>query len=73
MDNFFDFKTKKNILITVRQPEVEMSIVKRLGKPKFWISNSDFFEIVGKIYTKASSTALKHYSEQTSNEEPEFK
>lgn len=68
MDNFFNFKTKKKILITVRQPDIEMSIVKRLGKPKFWVSNNDFFETAGKIYTKASSTALQHYSQQTSNE-----
>lgn len=71
MDNFFNFKIKKKILITVRQPDVEMSIIKRLGKPKFWISNSDFFETVGKMYTKASSNALQQYSQQSSNEDTE--
>ncbi len=69
MDNFFNFKTKKKILVTVRQPDVEMSIVTRLGKPKFWISNSDFFETMEKMYTKASSSALQHYSQQTTNED----
>ena len=68
MDNFFNFKTEKKIIITVRQPDVEMSIIKRLGKPKFWVSNNDFFETVEKIYTKASSKALQQYSQQSSNE-----
>lgn len=68
MDSFFNFKSEKKIVISVRQPDVEMSIIKRLGKPKFWISSSDFFETAEKIYTKASSNALQYYSQQRSNE-----
>ena len=72
MDNFFNFKTGKKTIISVRQPDIEMSIIKRLGKPKFWISNNDFFETVEKIYTNAYSNALEHYSEQTSNEDIQY-
>lgn len=72
MDNFFNFQTKKKLFITVRQPDVEMSIIMRLGKPKFWISNSDFFETIEKMYKKASSSALEHYYRQISSEEKDL-
>ncbi|MFH0874597.1 MAG: hypothetical protein V1859_01575 [archaeon] len=58
MKNFYSFRTKANIHIAIQQPEVEMSVIKRLGKPKFYVSNNDFDEIMGKMYKTASKKAL---------------
>lgn len=65
--NFFNFSSKKNIIIPVSQPEVQLSIVKRLGQPKFWVSNNDFYEVMEKIYKKASAAALERYYQQRGN------
>ncbi len=54
MDNFFSFRTDEKIAIKIKEPEVEMSIIKRLGKPKFWISNNDFSPVMEKIYKTVS-------------------
>ena len=61
MDNFFSFRTDAKIIIAVKEPEVEMSIIKRLGKPKFWVSNNDFNLIMEKIYKTASRRAREIY------------
>ena len=61
MDNFFTFRTGNKIIIRAEMPEAEMSIIKRLGKPKFWISNNDFNEIMEKIYKTASKYANEKY------------
>ncbi len=67
MANFFNFSSKPKVLIRVIPPEVEMSIIKRLGKPKFWTSTMDFNQIMGKIYNKASVAALENYYHQKSD------
>ena len=69
MANFFNFSSKPKVLIRVIPPEVEMCIIKRLGKPKFWISSLDFNETMAKIYRKASSAALEDYYRQKSKRE----
>jgi len=61
MSNFFSFRTDARLSITVREPEVEMSIIKRLGKPKFWVSNNDFSTVMEKIYKTVSANARKIY------------
>ena len=47
------------MVVKISEPEVELSIIKRLGKPKFWVSNNDFYEAMGKIYGAASRKALE--------------
>ena len=61
MDNFFSFRSDAKIVIAVKEPEVEMSIIKRIGKPKFWVSNNDFNLIMEKIYKTASRRAMEIY------------
>lgn len=61
MSNFFNFRTDARLSITVRAPEIEMSIIKRLGKPKFWVSNNDFSTVMEKIYKTVSANARKIY------------
>lgn len=63
MDNFFSFRTNAKLNIKVKEPEVEMSIIQRLGKPKFWVSNNDFNAVMGKIYKTASKKAREIYFE----------
>ncbi|MEK6864551.1 MAG: hypothetical protein AABX27_04610 [Nanoarchaeota archaeon] len=58
MKDFFSFNSDAKIVITVREPEVEMSILRRLGKPKFWVSNNDFNIVMEKIYKTASKNAM---------------
>ena len=62
MDNFFSFRSDAKIVIAVKEPEVEMSIIKRLGKPKFWVSSNDFNLIMEKIYKTASRRAREIYN-----------
>ena len=69
MANFFNFSSKPKVLIRVVPPEVEMSIIKRLGRPKFWISSRDFNETMARIYHKASLAALEDYYRQKSKSE----
>lgn len=64
MNNFFSFRSDKKIIIKVKEPEVEMSIIKRLGKPKFWVSNNDFNMVMEKIYKTASKRAREIYCVQ---------
>ncbi len=61
MSNFFSFRTDARLSIMVREPEVEISIIKRLGKPKFWVSNNDFSTVMEKIYKTVSANARKIY------------
>ena len=61
MDNFFIFRTGSRIIIEVKNPEVEMGIIRRLGKPKFWVSNNDFNETMEKLYKTASKNAKEKY------------
>ena len=61
MTNFFSFRSDKKIVTKVREPEVELSIIKRLGKPKFWVSNNDFNMVMEKIYKTASKKAIDIY------------
>jgi len=61
MNNFFSFRSDKKIVVRVKEPEVEMSIIRRLGKPKFWVSNNDFNEVMEKIYKTASKQAREAY------------
>ena len=61
MDNFFSFSSDAKIITAVKEPEVEMSTIKRLGKPKFWVSNSDFNLVMEKIYKTASKRAREIY------------
>ena len=58
MSNFLSFRPDVEIPITVTPPEVELSIIKRLGKPKFYVSNNDFFEVMQKIYKNSSMKAI---------------
>ncbi|MBU2638130.1 MAG: hypothetical protein KJ955_04100 [Nanoarchaeota archaeon] len=58
MKDFFSFNSDAKIAITVREPEVEMSILRRLGKPKFWVSNNDFNLVMEKLYKAASKNAM---------------
>ena len=67
MESFFNSRSKKKIIIRVTPPDVETSILKRLGKPKFWVSNNDFYETMGKIYKRASKAALENYFRQKPN------
>ncbi|MEW5896200.1 MAG: hypothetical protein AB1668_00775 [Nanoarchaeota archaeon] len=69
MANFFNFSSKPGALISVVAPEAGLSIIKRLGKPKFWVSNQEFNEIMEKIYHHASSAALGQYCQQKSKRE----
>ncbi len=62
MSDFFSFRSDAKIIITVAEPEVEMSIVKRLGKPKFWVSDNNFDAVMEKIYKTASKRAREIYS-----------
>jgi len=66
MDNFFTFRTGNKIIIKVKDPEVDMSIIRRLGKPKFWVSNNDFNATMEKIYKSASQNAKKKYESEIS-------
>jgi len=58
MKDFFSFNSDAKIAITVREPEVEMSILRRLGKPKFWVSSNDFNLVMEKLYKTASKNAM---------------
>lgn len=64
MNSFFNNNTNKKLCINISPPDVEMSIIKRLKKPKFWISNNDFYELMGKLYKVTSSRALEQYYKQ---------
>ena len=68
MDNFFRFRNENKIIIRVKAPEVDMGIIKRLGKPKFWVSNNDFNEIMEKIYKIASKNAKEKYESMISEQ-----
>ena len=61
MDDYFNFRTDAKLNIKIKEPEVEMSIIKRLGKPKFWVSNNNFDEVMEKIYQTASKKAREIY------------
>ncbi len=61
MDNFFSFRSDTKLIIAVKDPEVELGIIKRLGKPKFWVSNNDFNQVMEKIYATASRRARETY------------
>ena len=54
IENFFQFRTDKKINIRIEPPDTDLIIIKRLGKPKFWISNNDFYEVMGEIYKTSS-------------------
>ncbi|MFH1637213.1 MAG: hypothetical protein ABIB71_02190 [Candidatus Woesearchaeota archaeon] len=54
MNNFFSFRSDTKLTIKVKEPEVEMSIIKRLGKPKFWVSNNDFNFVMERMYKISS-------------------
>lgn len=62
MKDSFSCQSDKKIIIKVRGPQVEMSIINRLGKPKFWVSDNDFFEVMKKIYGTASRRAREIYN-----------
>ena len=62
MENFFQFRTDKKIHIRIRPPDTELIIIKRLGKPKFWVSNNDFLEIMDKIYAISSGKARETFA-----------
>ncbi len=64
MTNPFSFRQDKKIVIRVKGPEVEMSIIKRLGKPKCWVSNNDFNAVMEKIYKTASKGAMQIFYNQ---------
>ena len=68
MTNPFSFRPGRKIIIRVKEPEVEMSIIKRLGKPKFWVSNNDFNAVMEKIYKTASKRALELFNHQSLKE-----
>lgn len=59
MSGHYSFKTEEEIAIKVIPPEVELSIIRRLGKPRFYISENNFFELMGKIYNTASKKAME--------------
>lgn len=59
MTEFFKFNSDEKLNIKIKEPEVEFSIIKRLGKPKFFVSNNDFNEIMEKIYRAASKRAIE--------------
>ena len=61
MNNFFNFRNQNKINIKITEPEIELSIIKRLGKPKFWISNNNFNKIMETIYSNASKKAREKY------------
>ncbi len=61
MDNLFSFRSNERMVITIKNPEVELGIIKRVGKPKFWVSNNDFNSVMEKIYTTASKRAREIY------------
>lgn len=61
INNFFSFRSDKKIIARIMEPEVEMSIIKRLGKPKFWVSKNDFNMVMEKIYKTASKKAMEIY------------
>ncbi len=63
MKNFFSFSSDEKIVIKVEEPEVEMSIIKRLGIPKFWVSNNDFNAVMEKIYKSASKRSREIFYE----------
>ncbi|MFH1439076.1 MAG: hypothetical protein ABIG89_00800 [Candidatus Woesearchaeota archaeon] len=65
MDQFYEFKPEKKANIKIKEPEVEFSIIKRLGKPKFWVSENDFDKLMEKIYKIASKNA-KEFTTQNS-------
>jgi hypothetical protein len=69
MPNFFNFASDKRMILRVIPPDVEACILKRLGKPRLWVSNSDFCEIMERIYKKASVSAFESYYLQKSGEE----
>jgi len=61
MTDFYSFRKTSTPVIRIEEPEVELSIIKRLGKPKFWVSENDFDIIMGKIYKTASKRARELY------------
>jgi len=62
MENFFQFRTDKKIQIRIEHPDTDLIIIKRLGKPKFWVSNNDFYETMGRIYTQSSRKAREVFT-----------
>jgi len=61
MEQFYEFKPEKKINIKIKEPEIDLSIMKRLGKPKFWVSENDFNKVMEKIYKIASKNARDNY------------
>jgi hypothetical protein len=57
LEDFFCFRTDERISITVRTPEIDLSLIRRLGKPKFWVSGNDFDMLMEKIYKTTSKRA----------------
>ena len=61
MEEFYEFNPEKNANIKIKKHEIELSIIKRLGRPKFWVSENDFEKVMEKIYKKASKAARENY------------
>jgi len=71
-NNFYNYRTKEKIAITIKDPEVEMSIINRLGKPKFWVSNNDFTITMNKIYKTASKNAQQKFFNSDKQSSPQI-
>ncbi|MCK5282263.1 MAG: hypothetical protein KAK00_02545 [Nanoarchaeota archaeon] len=73
MEQFYEFKPEKKINIKIKEPEIDLSIIKRLGKPKFWVSENDFNKVMEKIYKTASKNARDNYElNQAKNGQPKL-
>jgi uncharacterized Zn finger protein len=63
-------KLDRKIVLTI--PDIDMSLIKRLGKPKFWISLNDFDKSMELIYKSASKYAKKKYEVFFLNSKPKL-
>lgn len=48
-----------SIQIKISEPEVEMELIKQLGKPDFWESKHDFLKLMSRCYSKIKNKCLE--------------
>lgn len=55
--SFWEFKEPMDeFRVEINSPEVEVAVLRRLGKPSFWRSRKQFSRLFGSTYEKASSS-----------------
>jgi uncharacterized Zn finger protein len=55
--SFWEFKESMDeFRVEINSPEVEVAVLRRLGKPSFWRSRKQFSKLFGSTYEKASGS-----------------